>query len=444
MKRYIERIFQPSFIQSINSNQITALLGPRQVGKTTTINHFFNSISPNKKLTLNFDSSFTRRKILEIEDFIQIEIEKTAQKPIKDIDNFFLFIDEVQKCPEAIELIKIVYDEFTPKIKIILSGSSALQMKDKLAETLSGRIHSLYLYPFSLSENYYLEHNEKILCVELFRNIFSLQLNQKFLLDYEKSVRYKKEYADRIIKERYTSNLFPKPLTDIEKDLHKDWLIDYIDTYLEKDIRDLKDLHNITLYRSTLSQYAARIGSAIKYELIGRDIGADYRTIQKYIYYINRSLIGYQLSPYFQNFSKILKKSQKAFMTDNGLINALMDFPEFSILEASGEIGNLFENLIITEFKKYSFLSLARPSLYYWHKTEISEVDLILASGGNLIPIEIKWQTEYGPKLVKGLISFKKDYKCPMQIPFSLLIYNGPLKFVENNTYCIPAYFFAV
>lgn len=444
MNKYIKRIFEPKFLQSIDSNQITVLLGPRQVGKTTTINHFLDNIEPNRKLTLNFDSSFVRKKVLEIEDFIRMEIEKIARKPIEEINKFYLFIDEVQKCPEAIELIKIIYDTHPAKIKIILSGSSALQMKDRLAETLSGRIHSLYLFPFSLSENYFLEYSEDIRSMELFKNIFSIGLNREFLLDFEKSIRYKKESAEKIIKERTTSTLFPKALIDIEKGMHKDWLIDYIDTYIEKDIRDLKELYNITLYRSTLSQYAMRIGSLIKYESIGRDVGADYRTIQKYIYYINRSLIGYQLPPYFQNFSKILKKSQKAFMADNGLINALMDFPEFSILEASGKIGNLFENLIIAEFKKHIFLSPARPSLYYWYKTDISEVDLILAFGGNLIPIEIKWQTEYSPNLAKGLTSFKNDYKGPMQIPFSLLIYNGPLKFIENNTYCIPAYFFAV
>lgn len=444
MKKYIKRIFEPKFIQSLDSNQITVLLGPRQVGKTTTINHFLSNIPLAEKLTLNFDSSFIRKKVTGIEDFIQIEIEKAAHKPIKDIDKFYFFIDEVQKCPEATELIKIIYDKYSPNIKIILSGSSALQMKDRLSESLAGRIHSLYIFPFSLSENFFLENNENTKSIELFQNIFSAQLSKDYLVDFEKSTRYKKDAAQQMIKERCISTLFPKAMIDIDKDLHKDWLIDYIDTYIEKDIRDLRELYNITLYRSTLSQYATRIGSTIKYESLGRDIGADYRTIQKYIYYINKSLIGYQISPYFQNFSKIIKKSQKAFMIDNGLVNALTDFPEFDILEASGKLGNLFENLIISEFKKHSFLSPSRPSLYYWYKTEISEVDTILAISGNLIPIEIKWQSEYSPKLIKGLTSFKNDYTGPLRIPFSILIYNGPLKFIEDYIYCIPAYFLAV
>lgn len=444
MNKYINRIFESNLIQSIESYQITVLLGPRQVGKTTSILHFLNSVNPDEKLILNFDSSFVRKKVTGIEDFIQMEIEKIARKPIRDINRFFLFIDEVQKCPESIELIKIIYDQYSPRIKIILSGSSALQIKDRLAETLGGRIHSIYVFPFSLSESYFLENSEKIQSIELFKNIFSVQLNKDFLLDFEVAYRYRKESAEKIVKERCTSTLFPKAIIDIEKDLHKDWLVDYIDTYIEKDITELRELYNITLYRTALAQYAMRIGSVIKYESIGRDVGADYRTIQKYIYYINKSLIGYQLSPYFQNFSKIIKKSQKAFMIDNGLINALMDFPEFNILEASGKIGNLFENLIISEFRKFSFLCPARPSLYYWYKTELSEVDLILSFGGNLIPIEIKWQTEYNPKLVKGLMIFKGEYKGPLQIPFSLLIYNGPLKFIEDNIYCIPSYLLAI
>lgn len=140
MERIIQRIYDTRLKESLKANLIDVILGPRQTGKTTSVNKLLKDISDKEQLRLNFDSSMVRKDVLEDENYIIKEIESVIKVPFESYSGkSYLFIDEAQKLPASFEVLKILYDRHNPKLKIILTGSSSMGMLDKTTESLSGR-----------------------------------------------------------------------------------------------------------------------------------------------------------------------------------------------------------------------------------------------------------------------------------------------------------------
>lgn len=443
MTKITERIYDPYLKKSLASPLITVLIGPRQSGKTTSVNSLLNDIKPDRKFYLNLDSSFERDRVKHREDYLQEHIEETLGFRLDSLkEKFFLFIDEAQKLPSIFESIKILYDKYSRYLKIIISGSSSLELLDKTAETLAGRVQVLRIYPFSMSEACLYEEIGGFECAgALYKGIFSGSLKQKSLSQLINEFKPKSKKKMRLIDKLLTRSLFPPTFSRIDEDDIPRWLIDYIDTYIERDMRSVKDIGDIEGYRKVVAQLSSRVGNLLEYNRLGNDAGINQITTKKYVNIWQESLIGFLLSPFFLNVSTRIKKSKKVYFFDNALIWALSGFKDRQILEASGESGHYYENLIITDFIKWGINMEKPPSFYFWQKSLAAEIDLVVSTKGMAIPVEIKYSTVWDKKYLRGIDMFKEKHKGKgLNIPFSIIIYRGDFFAPREDVFCIPVW----
>lgn len=441
--KVIPRIFDASFAAHLTSSLISVITGPRQSGKTTTVNGFLSAIPDNRKFILNLDSVFERDRVRDKEGYIQDRIEETLGFRLDHFnERFFLFVDEAQKLPMIFEPIKILYDRYSPHLKIIISGSSGLELLDKTSETLAGRVQLLKVYPFSMGEASYFEGIGDYSCPKtLYEGIFSGLLDPSGLAgiirEYKPRSRRKLELIDRLL----TRSLFPPTFSRISEEAVSKWVIDYIDTYLEKDMRSVKDIGNIDGYRKVVAQLSTRTANLLEYLKLGADAGVNQITTKKYVNIWQESLIGFLLPPFFLNLSTRIKKSKKVYFFDNAITWALSGFDDRPLLAAGGRIGHYFENLIISDFIKWGANFKIPPAFFFWEMSRASEVDLVIASRGLTIPIEIKYKEKFNKKDLHGITAFKKKHENKgLHIPFSLIIYLGELMIPEEGVFCIPAW----
>jgi len=176
---------------------------------------------------------------------------------------------------------------------------------------------------------------------------------------------------------------------------------------------------------------------------LGADSGVNQITAKKYVTIWRESLIGFLLSPFFLNLATRIKKSKKVYFFDNALSWALTGFKDRRLLEAAGEGGHYFENLIISDFFKWG-ANLEKPAaFYFWEKSPVSEIDLVISTQGLTIPVEIKYSQTWDKKVLQAIRMFKESHRGKnLEIPFSLVVYRGDFMAFEENCYAIPAWAF--
>lgn len=439
----IERVYNKYLKKSLDNSLITVLIGPRQAGKTTSVNAFLRGIKPQRKFYLNMDSSFERERVKTNERYLEELMEGALGFRLNLLkERFYIFIDEAQKLPLIFELIKILYDKYGRYLKFIVSGSSSLELLDKTAETLAGRVEILRAYPFSMSEASVYERIDDFSCAEsLYDGIFSGSLTAKKLSHLVEEFKPKSGKKTQLIDKLLTRSLFPPTFSKISEDGIPRWLVDYIDTYIEKDMRSVKDIGNIEGYRRVIVQLASRMGSLLEYHQLANDSGINQVTTKKYVTIWQESLIGFLLSPFFLNVSTRIKKSKKVYFCDNGIVWALAGFKERKLIETSNESGHYFENLVISDFIKWGINQEMPPSFCFWEKSQASEIDLIVNTKGMTIPIEIKYSKAWNKNYLHGLDLFKEKHKNEgFNIPFSLIIYRGDFFVPREDIFCVPAW----
>lgn len=441
--KVIPRIFNASFANHLNSSLISVIIGPRQSGKTTTVNNFLSDIPDDRKFFLNLDSVFERDRVKDKEGYLKDRIEETLGFSLDRLnERFYLFIDEAQKLPMIFEPVKILHDRYSPYLKLIISGSSGLELLDKTSETLAGRVQILKIYPFSMSEASHFEGIGGFTCAKtLYSGIFSGSLDAERLAglirEYKPKSRKKLQLIDRLL----TRSLFPPTFSRITEEAVPRWTMDYIDTYLEKDMRSVKDIGNIDGFRKVVAQLSARTAGLLEYLKLGMDAGVNQITTKKYVNIWQESLIGFLLPPFFLNLSTRIKKSKKVYFLDNAIVWALSGFKDRPLLEAAGWIGHYFENLIIGDFIKWGANLEIPPSFFFWEMSQASEVDLVISSRGITIPVEIKYRDTWNKTDLRGISAFKEKHeKKGLHIPFSLIIYRGEFMVPEDGVFCIPAW----
>ena len=185
-------------------------------------------------------------------------------------------------------------------------------------------------------------------------------------------------------------------------------------------MRSVKDIGNIEGYRKVVAQLSSRVGGLLEYRSLGNDAGINQITAKKYVSIWQESLIGHLLPPFFLNPSTRIKKSKKVYFFDNALVWALSGFRERKLLEAGGEIGHYFENLIITDLIKWGVNLEKPPSFHFWEKSRAAEIDLVLSSEGMTIPVEIKYSTSLDKRYLHSIDMFMEDHRQKgLTTPFS-------------------------
>ncbi len=330
---------------------VVTVIGPRQSGKTTLV----RSLYP----TLPYVS-------LENPD----ERRLAAVDPRSFLDRFpeGAIIDEVQRHPELLSYLQGIVDARNQNGLFILTGSHQLALHEAITQSLAGRTAVLKLLPLSMAE---LSQNGAPYSVD----------------DYLFQGMYPRVYQNNI------------PPTKFYRD--------YMLTYLERDVRQMIQIKDLSLFQQFLHLCAGYIGQLVNHDALSNAIGISASTVKHWLSILEASFVIFRLPPYYENFGKRIIKSHKLYFYDVGLASYLMDFRDKKELGHSPMRGSLFENFVILELLKNHLNRGIERSMYFYRDNNQREVDLILKSGTQLLPIEIKSSRTFTPSFLKGLQYFK-------------------------------------
>ncbi len=335
--KYIERRISPRLEKAAQNFPAIAILGPRQSGKTTIAKALF----PEHKY-VNLEALDLRERATEDpRQFINSLKEERG-----------VILDEIQRVPELLSYIQVYIDEWKKAGFFILTGSENILLSHHINQTLAGRIAITTLLPLSIEE---------------LREAKALPTDYKELL-------YRGFYP---------------PLHNNHSD-PEEWIESYLGTYIERDLRQLRQIQDLSLFQKFLKLCAGRIGQLLDLTAIGNDCGIATNTVKSWLSLLEATYVVFLLQPHHKNFNKRLVKSPKLYFYDCGLASHLLSIRSLKDLETHYLRGGLFESLILADLMKRRFNTGKRPNLYFWRDRTGHEVDCIIDNGEQLIPVEIK------------------------------------------------------
>ncbi|OGG26106.1 hypothetical protein A2960_03875 [Candidatus Gottesmanbacteria bacterium RIFCSPLOWO2_01_FULL_39_12b] len=343
--------------------EILVLLGARQVGKTTIIKRIF------PEATYLIVDNEPIKNTLERYD-------PAVYRQLLNADSKWIVIDEIQRLSDPGRAAKIFFDQL-PQFKLIITGSSAFNIKNKASESLAGRKIDYHLYPLTLSE--YLVQNglEKTLSLLPIEKLSRGEKVAEVIRPYDH-----KEILDNIL----VYGLYPAMQAHPRDSLY---LTNLIDSVVFKDLVELSLLENKSAALSLLKLLAYQIGSLVNYAELASKLGIGARTVKRYIELFEQSFIIFIIKPYSSRKRDEISKMPKVYFYDLGLRNALIN--NFEPIRGRGDAGQMFENFIVSELLKYNYYGNFGYNFNYWRTKSGSEIDLVLNKPGHrTIALEIK------------------------------------------------------
>ena len=342
----IKRLIKEKIIENIrNTNKISIIYGPRQVGKTTLSKEIVADLKLNT-LSINVDQG-KYIDILSSRDLVKMDSLITGYE--------LLFIDEAQRIPNIGINLKILHDE-RPDLKIIATGSSSFDLANKISEPLTGRVWSYNLFPLAFCE---------------LKNIYSnFELN-----DLLESALVYGTYPEIFLAGNFKDK--------------EDRLGEISQSYLYKDILDLQDVRKANKITSLLKLLSFQIGSEVSLQELADKLDISRETVERYIDLLEKSFIIFRLSGLSRNLRKEVSKMDKIYFYDLGIRNAVID--NFKPLQDRIDVGALWENFLIVERMKYLSYTRQKNSRYFWRTHTGAELDYIEEYGGKLFAYEMKW-----------------------------------------------------
>jgi predicted AAA+ superfamily ATPase len=351
IKRSLEKLIK----ERQGSRKAIVLLGPRQTGKTTLIEHIIKDES--STLFLDGDDSEVR---LKLENRNTEELKRIIGK------NQIVFIDEAQRIKNIGLTLKIIIDQLKPQ-QLFVSGSSALELADEINEPLTGRKWEYMLYPISWNELQ--EH-----------------------VGYLKAIQ---QFETRLIFGSY-------PDVIINKGDEIDILKQLAGSYLYKDLLVYEGIKKPQILEKLLRALAFQLGSEVSYNELARLVQIDKNTVQTYIDLLEKAYVIFRLHPFSRNLRTEISSSRKIYFYDNGIRNALIS--NFNQIELRNDIGTLWENFLISERKKFLEYNRLYCNTYFWRTKYQQEIDYIEERNGKLYAFEFKWNAKKKQKFPKSFV----------------------------------------
>jgi predicted AAA+ superfamily ATPase len=338
IKIHLEKQIQ----QNLNQGKAIIILGARQVGKTTLLDILFKA--NNKCILLNGDELDIQKLFADI-----------SADRLKSIfgEKKIVIIDEAQRINDIGLRLKLITDQIKD-VQLIATGSSSLELANKINEPLTGRKWEYKMFPFSFGE----------------------------MVEYHGLLKEK-----RLLPQRLIYGYYPEVITNEGKE--KKVLKEITDSYLYKDILVWENIKKPDKIILLLQALALQIGSQVSYNELGNICGIDSKTVEKYINLLEQTFIIFRLNSYSRNIRNELKNSRKIYFYDNGIRNALI--ANFSHIELRQDVGALWENFVISERLKFNSYNELWTNTYFWRTKEQKEIDYIEDSDGILSAFEIKW-----------------------------------------------------
>jgi len=327
-----------------------AVTGPRQSGKTTLVKKVFK-----EKAYVNLENPDLRQFARE--------------DPRGFLSNYpdGAILDEVQRVPELFSYLQQILDEKEQNGSFILTGSNNFLLNSNISQSLAGRVGYLFLLPLDIGEI----------------NPGANMSNQLI---------FKGGYP-----EIYQKDIDPKKYYD-----------NYIRTYVERDVRLLKNITDLYTFERFLRLCAGRTGQLLNMSSLAADVGVDVKTIGSWLGVLEASFIAFRLYPYHENYNKRIVKMPKLYFYDTGLASALMGIEDVSQLTIHPLRGGLFENLVVVDFLKRLYNNGKQNNLYFWRDNIGNEVDLLIKKGANRYPVEIKSAQTISDEFFKGIRYWNK------------------------------------
>ena len=434
---YADRINQDVIFESFEGPFISAILGSRRVGKTYLTIEYMHRNADRVWVKLNMDEIDAREKVQQGK--LRQLINEMSQLPIGDAQKIWVVIDEAQKCPELFDQVKILYDEFKDKnaIKIILTGSGYLQLHQFSAETLAGRIELFYLREFGLRETMkllYQKKTDKELTLSLACDEAKIDVLQKHI----ESIAPLRRIAVDSLKLLVRFGGLPEVLTKTTEEKQLKYLSGYLQTYLEKDVRDIKTIDNLDLYKKLMQVIAEQTGSVRQDKKILESLSCNRETLKKYRGYLIATLMYQEIYPYIDSALKRIIKAPKGYLLNNGLISYLTRLCDIEVLEKTGLIGHRFENWFLNELLVWLDRDVRFNQLNYWRTSAGVEVDFVVVKKPDVFPFEVTYSEKVQAKKLKNLKQFLRDEP---KAKIGYYVYMGEYHYDEKERICfLPAW----
>ncbi|MDM7920217.1 MAG: ATP-binding protein, partial [Methanosarcina sp.] len=350
----------------------------------------------------------------------------------------YIFIDEVQKLPGFVEYIKALYD-LKLKIKWVLTGSSSLELKAQLKESLAGRILSLSILPFSEAELFkgrgFTPPAKKEICEFLFQN---MDMDAKALKKIQALIMPYKQDIIKYFEEFMIFGGLPEVALTNDREKKHILLNNYREAYLDQDIRNLVKEDKLWVYQKVMELLASRIGDLLNYSNIASQLEVTVDTIKRYSMLLEKTFILKNLSAFSRNIRSEVLKTPKVYFTDLGIRNSLLGLTNISQLEKLNQFGMVFENAIFQRLNAFLPFTGEGARLYYWRTKTKEEVDIVVYTPERLLPIEIKSDKKIQTRHLKGIKSFLKKEKEKIGVLIGRFEDAGILEEGETSIYLLP------
>ena len=398
---YLPRSIESHAKKAVGEFPALALVGPRQSGKTTLLKHLFGG----------------DYRLVSLEP---PDVRGAAASDPRGFLSLYappVIFDEIQYVPSLLPYIKEQIDEHRNQTgQFILTGSQNLLLMQQVTESLAGRAAILKLLPLSNWE---------------------LMGTPVRALPWEKTFfdslpdRSPMEFWGQLLR-----GFYPEIAVNPARDARL-WQAGYVQTYLERDVRNLRNIGDLTLFQTFLRALAVRSAQILNLSQLARDVGVSVNTARDWLSILEASFQVFILRPYFANIGKRLVKSPKVYFMDTGLLCYLVGLRDIEHAMSGPMGGAIFENFVVAELMKIFHHRGEEPNLYYWRTADGSEVDLIVDAGHALIPIEIKQSETPHPKMAKEISAFRSLFKNKAGKGY--VIYSGKMVLpLEKDIIAIP------
>ncbi len=374
---FINRALESVVIEVSSTYPVLLVTGPRQVGKTTLLEH----LAEDNRTYVSLDDPVAR-KLAQEEPALFLQ---RYQPPV--------FIDEIQYATEILPYIKLYVDKHKKNGDFWITGSQMFHTMKGVSESLAGRVGVIPMYGLSLSEINAVKN--EAYTTDSKRLINRLNICKKMTLSEIYSLIYKGSMPALHVNEQ-----------SIER-----YYASYVDTYINRDIRDLSEVSNEMQFFRFLTACAARTSQMLNYTELANDAGISIPTAKKWLNILVSSGIVSLIQPYHNNALKRIIKSPNMYFMNTGLCAYLTRWTSAESLEVSAMSGAFFETFVVSEIIKTYFNAGKRAPVFYYRDSDKKEIDLIIEQDGKLQAIEIKKTSKPSKKACKNFNVLEKTKK---------------------------------
>lgn len=359
----VERTLKKHLSEKLFQRKTIVLTGARQVGKTTLIRDVLDG---KEFLFLDGDDPLVRQRLTNPNT---IEIATLIG------NTEIVFIDEAQRIENIGLTAKIIHDQF-PKVQLIMSGSSAFELRNRTNEPLTGRKFEYFLFPVS-----YEEHEESVGYLDAMRDL----------------------------ENRLIYGFYPDVINN--RGNEREILNGLVESYLFKDILSFANIQKPEVLEKILQALAFQVGSEVSYNEIAQLTGVDKNTVSNYIYLLELSYIVYPITSFSRNLRNEIKTNRKIYFYDNGIRNAIIQ--NFNPINLRNDVGPLWENFLMTERRKRNHYHQKYCNSYFWRTKQQQEIDYVEEAEGKITGFEFKWNPKAKSKIPA---TFVKTYQADIEI----------------------------